>query len=191
MIALRLFSCWAVLLLLLVHLVTWQPAATQGVNSYNCSHQYSLRLSTSSSPSPCQEESCVQNCTVESCLSLRAILEMYNDIISQEDCMELMFAPGSYKLSSLSQVNVSYSIVMSAPDGGVTFTCSPNPVQESSCQDASKGADDGGIIMILFKGTGSGSKMFVKIDSIDFRYCSRQLRFDNLKSLNINRCTFV
>lgn len=158
----------------------------------NCSHRYWLRLSDDTAPRSCQE-SCLQSSPsmpgqenpVESCVSLWNILEMHHNI-STGDCLELLFAPGSYRLPSLDQVRIPFSLVMSALDGEVVFTCGCEVEAAGGTLDSA-----GGITPALMEFEGQGSNMSVVIDGIVFRSCSRKLQFDEVNYVSIRNCSFM
>ena len=79
---------------------------------------------------------------------------------------------------------------MSAPEGGVTFSC-----EESVCASGiTPGASDDGadtMAMMAFEHTGVEQSTFVHIEGIDFRNCSRKLQFDEVDNVSINNCSFV
>lgn len=190
------------LALLLVSAATWPSASTQAVDpsspdvSYNCSHSYRIRPSDEGSSRPfCSEETCVETSplmpdTVSRCLSIRQLLSIYNSVIHAEDCLELMFAPGVYHLSSLPNMSVQYSLVMSAPEGGVSLTCA-RPTCACETQDTLSPPDSSAVPMMVFNSSQVQEDMFVKISGIEFRNCSRQLQFNNVDSLSVTDCQFM
>ncbi len=161
-----------------------------GTPSYNCSHSYQL------SPSTEEERCCVHVSpslsTGGSCSPLMEILFLHGSMIAVGDCLELMFAPGDYFLPSLSQVLVEYSVVMTAPQGGVHLVCA----EEGVCGEGGGGGLEGVqdeeevVAMIVFNGM-QREDMFVEINGIKFSDCTRQLQFDELSSLTISNCTFM
>lgn len=198
-----------VLPVLFILTVIWPSVSTQSFTpdtSFNCSHRYLLNLNPSSherTNSSCCLGSCVDSTplisgVVDRCVSIMEILSMYNSsIISEEDCLELVFTPGTYQLSSLaSRVRVQYSVIMSAPEGGVVFTCAAS--QEASCVCGTNNEDadlfpDGRVVpLLMFEGAQQRNRtMFVKFNNIEFKHCSRQLEFIALYSLSVTGCKFV
>ena len=125
-------------------------------------------------------------------MSLWNILELHDDELGAGDCLELLFTPGSYLLPSMDRVRVhDYSLIMSAPEGRVTFSCA----EESGCEgDGSVGGASGrvgtAIAMVAFDGTETDD-MFVTIEGIVFRSCSRRLQFDEVSYVSIRNCSFM
>lgn len=194
-------SCWrtAVYVFLLCAATTRQSSSqAQSLDrSYNCSYSHLLGVNDSTtapggvSDNPSCQESCIQVSPAlaitqeENCTSLRDILEMYKDnIIPPDDCLELVFAPGNYMLSSLSQVTVEYSLVLVAPEGGVNLACASSLSLRDEC--GSKGESP----MMTFNKPAGTNNMFVMLSGITFRYCSRQ-EFDELDYLSVTHCEFV
>lgn len=169
-------------------------AASAPLQPLNCSLGFMLSSRTVS-------ESCQESCFTTSpplvednpeCLSLGAILEVLGDRVAMEsDCVvELQLSPGEYWLSPLFQVQVQFSIALSAPEGGVMVQCRP-----SECQGDGGGEDQGDTSsvhrpMMAFEGGLLGNNMSVSIEGIDFRHCSRHFQFDEVHSVRITNCTF-
>lgn len=120
--------------------------------------------------------------------TLKDILELHGTIIGPGDCLELVLSPGDYTISPLSHIMVNYSIVISAPEGGVNFEC----VCDRDNTTKSSNASDGGnfTAMIAFNGSELDS-MTVQIEGVNFYNCSRWLQFDELESIRIENCSFV
>lgn len=162
--------------------------------SYDCSHSYRLTLGGSvqtASSSPFCQGSCLQSNPAlsvgglrESCTSLLAILQLYNGVIEGNDCLELSFSPGEYRLSSLSLAEVRYSVILRAPWGGVTLSCGTNA--ESMCE-----GQKGGGVMMAFNGSQLTSNTFVIVDLLSFQYCSKKLQFNALEELRISNSSFM
>ena len=125
---------------------------------------------------------------------------MHNGVVEEGDCLELAFLPGTYQLSSLlTTVRVEYSVVLSAPEGGVVLTCARS--EEPLCECA---PGDGGVLppqgdtekgrivqpLVLFQPV-SESHVFVRFEGIEFEYCSRQFDFISVHTLNISNCSFT
>lgn len=182
------------------------PASCTGEDStasYNCSLSYLL----SPSPAPHQGTCCQGGCVVSSplqpgagdtCHSILDILDMHaSAVISGEDCLELVFMPGTYQLPSLTAVTVGYSVVMSAQEGGVVFTCAASLEPSCMCEEGDLGL--GGVAedtkgrvtpMVSFEG-GQQESMFVVLEGIELENCSRHLEFKSLHSLRVHNCKFV
>ena len=182
------------------------PAATTPTTtSYNCSHNYTLRignssvsssrpqLSNSTTTGTCTEEntSNTAGCVLSSqdgyrqCRSLSEILSLFNGQVGSGDCLYLELEQGEYALSSLSTIPVNYSLVMVAVDSGrVIISCSglaqPNRVN-SSC------ASDPTVPLMFGKEKGEVS---VLLDGVWFQDCPRPLQFDNLDRVTIINCLF-
>lgn len=191
------------LVFLLASAISWCSVLAQATPpppptpSYNYSSRYLVNIAgTLQAPSNgcVDNESCLSTTpsldgSEDSCISLRKILELHKP----QDCLELIFAPGTYMLSStLTRVRIQFSLVMSAPEGGVTFAC-----EESVCESGiTPGATDGGsttstLAMMAFEHTGLEESTFVHIEGIDFRNCSGKLQFDEVDDVSITNCTFV
>ena len=170
-------------LIALVAVVLWSLGQSIGQeilapSSYNCSRKYNLSLSD------CGGNHCKDSCmqtepamAVDSCMSLLDILKMFKDNETAGDCLELVLTPGEYKLPSLSQVVINYSVVLTAPEGGVTFSCTDTDKSET-VEEVNE--------MIHFSEVN-----FVKMENINFKYCARKFCFNELKFLSINSCTFM
>lgn len=170
--------------------------------SYNCSHSYLLSSSgknvqADGSSSQYCLDSCLQSSPAltvgdqeAACTLLYDILYVYNTVIPADDCLELSFSPGEYRLSSLSLVQVQYSVILRAPWGGVTLACGANA--ESVCEEQGGHVSPAGdkTVMIAFNGSRLGN-MFVTMDSLSFQYCLKHLRFDALQELRIRNSSFV
>ena len=164
----------------------------RGSSQPNCSNTYLL------SPSPdAYTGCCVQLSpplpTAGSCSTIMEILSLHNGTIPAGDCLQLTFSPGLYHLPSLSQVLVRYSVVMTAPQGGVEVACGEGEGQ--GCGEGGGGAQDREdeaviVAMMVFNGT-QRENMFVNVEGIRFSNCTKQLQFDELTSLSINNCTFT
>lgn len=196
-----------VLVFLLASAIPWRPVLAQATSppptppqshSLRCS-PHSYQVSVNGTPPAHSSNGCVDretclsttpalNGSEDSCVSLREILGLHKT----QDCLELIFAPGTYRLSSLlTRVRIQFSLVMSAPEGGVTFAC-----EESMC-DGGIGGSDGGagttMAMMAFEHTDLEEEggTFVRIEGIDFRNCSGKLQFDEVGNVSITNCTFV
>lgn len=178
-------------------LLIWPLASSQqatpvpSLAASNCSHRYLLSVSDDTAPTPCwgsclqSSPSIPQQAAVDSsCLSLWNILDLYDGELSEGDCLELLFAPGNYQLPSLNEVRVQFSLVMSALEGGVEFSC-----MENGCEN--DGEDDLTGAMAMMEFEGSGSNVSVTIEGIVFRSCSRRLQFDEVSYVGIKHCSFV
>ena len=166
--------------------------------SYNCSHMYVLSssgkyLDRGSSSQYCKD-SCLQATpalvvsTNPDCTLLQHVLQSYNPVIPDGDCLELQFMPGEYRLSSLSQIQVSYSMVLSAPWGGVSMTCSE--ASDTVC-DSDGGVNEVAADNFMIAVNGSQTKaVFVSINSLSFSNCSKRLQFNSLTNLTVTNSTF-
>ena len=164
--------------------------------TYNCSRRYQLSPSGNfsqdrvSSSQYCKD-SCLQSSpalnisTNQDCTLLQHVLRSYNTTIPDGDCLELQFMPGEYRLSSLSQIQVSYSIVLRAPWGGVSMTCSE--ASDTVCD--SDGGVNAGNFMIAVNGSQTKA-VFVSIDSLSINNCSKRLQFNFLRNLTITNSSF-
>ena len=179
--------------------------------TYNCSLSYSLKFSGEVVQAVGgSNQFCWDSCLLSSpatpvegdlgvnCLLLLDIFQSHSGLIAANDCLELILSPGDYRLSSLSLVQVQYSVVLRAPAGGVTFSCGVN--SERMCRG--DGNNDGGgttsppgdtgreVAMVAFDGS-QLNDMFVALDSISFQYCSKKLQFDALEELRIINSSFM
>jgi hypothetical protein len=133
----------------------------------------------------------------QGCLSLWNILKLYDGVLSEGDCLELVFATGSYQFPSLGQVLVNFNFIMSAaPEANVEFTC----VRDGECDGMGTGSDGGGatgpggtitVALAMMEFNGSGSEMFVTIENIVFTSCASRLQFDDLSYIGIKNCSFM
>lgn len=177
-------------------LATAQQQATPPAN-ITCSVRFFVSVNDATAVTTCQG-SCLQSSPslpqqVGGCISFMNILELHNGNVGAGDCLELLLAPGSYLLPSLDRVRVqSYSLIMSAPEGGVTFSC----VEESGCEEdgiiggGASGEVGTAMAMMVFDGA-ENSDMFVTIEGILFRSCSRRLQFDDVSYVGIRNCSFM
>ena len=183
-------------------LTSWRPGSCQSSSagsSSNCSHSYQLSASAEQDRRCCFQVTPSLPSTAGSCSTLMDILYLHNDIIPAGDCLELVFAPGEYVLPSpLPQVLVQYSVVMTAPQGGVDVVCGG---EGGGCGGEGEGeggrlgvveeGEDGEIVaMMVFNGT-QREDMSVEIRGITFSDCTKQLQFDELGSLSVNNCSFM
>lgn len=177
-------------------LLTWPLAASQPTpDPSNCSHRYFLSVREDAFPPRSCRGSCLQSSpsmtqqqdpVLPSCLTLWDVLELHGGNSSRGECLlELLFAPGKYLLPTLDTVRVQFSLLMSAPEGGVEFTC-----VESRCggTDSPGGGD---ITVMMEFGGAPGNNLSVTIDGIGFRSCSSQLQFDEVSFVSINNCSFM
>ena len=185
------------------------PTACTGEDSpaYNCSHSYLLSPSPAPHLGTCCQGSCVTSTPLlqpssgggDTCQSVLDVLHTHaGDVISGGDCLELVFLPGTYQLSSLTAVTVGYSVVMSAQEGGVVFTCAASLEPSCVCGEGEK-VGAGGIVkdtagrvtpMVTFEG-GRQDNVFVVLEGIEIENCSRHLEFKSLRSLRVQDCKFV
>ncbi len=98
------------------------------------------------------------------------------DLTSPGDCLELSLSPGDYHFSEREAI-LDYSVVITAPLGGVTFTCECTDPQNIHPFSFRKAADD-------------TSESFVAMDALSFRGCHWPLQFDNIDHVSISECTF-
>ena len=173
-----------------VILASWSLGCAQLSNGGNCSHSYQL------SASPEQDRRCCIQLspalpTAGRCSTLMDILILHNGTIPAGDCLKLIFAPGSYMLPSLSQALVRYSVVMTAPQGGVDVVCGK---EGGVCSEGGGGTLGEGeeqiVAMMVFNGT-QREDMSVEINNIRFSHCTKQIQFDELSSLSITNSTFM
>jgi len=184
--------------------VVWLVALWFAVRAehYRCTHKYVL----SSLDSSYGGEQCLRSAPPlvisvgeSGCTSLHYLLQGYNSVIGYGDCLELQFMPGEYWLSSLTDVQISYSTVLSAPWGGVSMTCRNEASESGPSQGDSPGNLDeaavGANVMMEFVQT-MGTKtevmkpMFVTINSISFRKCPKRLQFNFVSNITIVNSSF-
>ena len=188
------------------------PSPPQPPAPSNCSYRYTLSPSSNDGEGACRA-SCLLSSPptlgaspVENCPTVGSILQQHAPLITEGDCLELLFAPGLYLLASTMQVGVRFSLVMRAPEGGVTFTCGGSECASGGVvQDPTGGGTAGGgatgvrsgingedmqPAMMAFGGVEPG-RMSVRMDGIHFRDCSRHLQFDEVDLVSVHNCTFV
>ena len=143
----------------------------------NCSYGYMVR----SDP----QRSC--NCVLSSqdgftnCRTLAEILNGLKKRIPSDDCVQLRVDPGTYTLTSY-ETTLNYSAVISAPNGGVTFTCLSN------CMTGSQAVV--GSSPLAFESNSKAGARFVVMEGVAFEDCQRPLQFDALNNVTINNCSF-
>ncbi len=186
-------SCAAFAVVMVISVLTNFVKAEGTLSMYNCSHRYELRVGEHGNG---EDIYCQGTCmdvnpplvNTESCLSLQAILRLHTSVVTAGDCLELTIYPGDYLLSSFFQARVNYSVVITAPEGGVSFSCASSSADVNCTSDS--GGGDAIISMVVFEGRAS-DHVFVRIDGVNFRNCSKQLQFDELEDLSIINCQFL
>ncbi len=176
---------FAILLILLCNFSSGQ---------YNCSYRFQVNSNDfghQGSRSSFNDLYCTDSCLQSSpaldistdpdCMKLHSILPAFNFVIGDKDCLELQFMPGEYWFSSLSQIQLSYSLVLTAPFGGVSIACS----QAEGTECGSKGH-----IMMSFNGSPRRPNMFVEMQSLSFSNCSKRLQFNYMHNVTIINSTF-
>jgi len=171
----------------------------------SCSNSYVVRLanesSSSSSGRAFWKDSCLQSSPAlkvsnnSNCPLLHNILLQFNTVIADGDCLELQFMPGEYWFPSLDQIQIFYSLALSAPKGGVSIACSPafHDTCSTSREDKSS-PDDGVNITGKFMMAVNGSldnDVFVSVDSLDFSNCSKRIQFNLLSNVTVKNCSFM
>ena len=143
----------------------------------NCSYEYMVH----SHP----QRSC--NCVLSSqdgftdCRTLAEILSGLKKQIPSDECVQLRVDPGNYTLTSY-ETTLNYSAVISAPNGGVTFTCLSN------CMTGSQAVV--GSSPLAFESNSEAEARFVVMEGVEFEDCQRPLQFDAFNNVTINNCSF-
>ncbi len=180
---------WLVVALLLVNL-----GAVLSVEEYNCTHRYTIHSESQKlegNNGYCRD-SClgsVPNMDVSvdpECILLHQVLTSYNAAIVDGDCLELQFMPGNYWFSSLNQIQLSYSLVLTAPWGGASIACSQ--ASENACHTSGEGS--GGKFMMAVNGS-LDRDVFVSIDSLDFSNCSKRIQLNLLSNVTVINSSFM
>jgi len=167
----------------------------------NCTHSYQLRPNGAFSVS--SSDLCKDSCMTSSppleastvvepgCAMLHHLLQGYNSVVGSGDCLELQFMPGKYWFSSLDRIQVTYSIVLTAPLGQVSIFCGQS--SNVTCSGSENGGQDAYTIedfMMAVNGS-EGRDVFAVMDSLSFSYCSDRIQFNNLKELTITNSSFT
>ena len=199
-------NCWILLQLLVLlgcsqlprSLSATPPAPPATSTGYNCSHSYTLRVDSSRQLSTSESLPCTDSadentanavrCIVTSedgfqqCSSLSGILARFSGVVGTDDCLRLDLEPGDYVIPSTSSVTVDYSLVLSAPSGGVTVSCAPSQLKKSSCIESNP--------LMFVKRDGERGRVSVVMEGLKVVDCPRPFQFDDLDSIVISNCWF-
>lgn len=184
------------------------PPTTTTVNSYNCSHSYTLRVNSSrlvatgdsltAAGSVCLADSesfaalnvsqCVESSQdgFQRCSSLSGILTQFVGVIESGDCLKLELEPGEFVIppTSTTVSSVNYSLVVVAPSGGVTVSCKSSLFMNTNSSCTSSSA------LIFVKGGGERDKVWVAMDGVKFEDCQRPFQFDDMDHVTFINCSF-
>ncbi len=166
-------SAYTFLLLVILQFCIYQAAGT----SAQCMEYTHLTLSPSD----------VCNCTTSrngdggACRSLSNVLLSFSAQIQSGNCLNLSLDPGVYTFSCSPTV-LNYSAVITAPEGGVTFTC------QTECAES---VDNGNITHLVFrKSKNELGNVSVTLETLNFSDCAWPLQFDDIDYVTISGSTF-
>ena len=169
---------------------------------HNCSHSYVIRIANERSQGGGRtffKDSCLQSSPTlnvsnnPNCSLLHNFLQGFNDVITDGDCLELNFMPGEYWFPSLDQIQIFYSLVLSAPKGGVSIACSHASEKICPISKKEKSSPDAANVTNKFMMAVNGSldrDVFVSIDSLDFSNCSKRIQLNLLSNVSIINSNF-
>ena len=117
----------------------------------------------------------------QDCRTINEIMNSYNDIVGPGECVQFLFQPGEYFITSSTPVVLNYSLEMRAVDSGVSFSCDLTGTLDETGQ-----ASVSRTPIVFRRGL---QETVVSLVGVDFHDC-QALQFDDLDIVTITDCTF-